>query len=118
MKKNDDVHPSTGSINLNFPLDGDFHDLRSAVLANLSLKLALLVQCLDIISATNAAAADHDVWDGAALGSLGEEVLDRHSHLDLVKLDDVWWWLDLVDLSENALGLCGVWAVGLGEDED
>lgn len=116
MKKNDDVHPSTGSLNLN--LHCDLHDLRSAVLANLSLKLALVVQCLNIISAADAAAADHDVWDGAALGSLGEEVLDRHSHLDLVKLDDVWWWLDLVDLSENVLGLCGVWAVGLGEDED
>lgn len=76
------------------------------------------MQSLDIISTTDTAATNHDVWDGAALGGLGEEMLNRHSHLDLVELDDVWWWFDLVYLSENALGLGGVWAVGLGEDED
>lgn len=107
-----------GSSDLNLSHDGDLHDLRAAVFANRGLELALLVQCLDIISASDTAATNHDVWDSAALSGLGEEVLDRHSHLDLVKLDDVWWWLDLVDLSKNTLGLCRVWAVGLGEDED
>ena len=78
----------------------------------------VVVVTLNLISTTDAAAADNDIWNCVALRRLGNKMLDLEAVVDEVELHDVWLWLDVVHLEEKVLGLLGVWAVGLREDND
>lgn len=108
---------SLGALALSIHIT-DFRALCTAVLADLLTKLALLMQCLDLITTTKGAATNKNIRDGVALGSVGKEGLDSQAVADDVEFDDVWAWLDVVHIGKIVLGFLGVWTVRLGEDDD
>lgn len=84
-------------------------------LGNKGLKLAVLLEFVEVVAATNVLLADKDVGDSALASQPQEVGLDGGTVFIVVELHDI---EGDIERSQQILGLRAVGAVRLGEDHD